>query len=111
MEPQPGVILFIYNPGICNEDFTFSRNQYGIGIFEKSDKCFFVFNALRFIYHANTFIPGRKYPSINMIQKNMDPNNDSEIQRFSPLDIPNKYQYMTGNTLFTPMGRFFNTIV
>jgi hypothetical protein len=35
----------------------------------------------------------------------------SDIQRFSYFVIPTKYQYLTGNTILIPLGRFFgNTI-
>ena len=33
------------------------------------------------------------------------------IQRFSHLDIPTKYQYLTGVTILIPTGRFFDTII
>ena len=39
------------------------------------------------------------------------PNNNSRIQRFSQLDIPTIYSYLTCMTILIPIGRFFETIV
>jgi hypothetical protein len=38
-------------------------------------------------------------------------NKDLDIQRFSDLEIPTKYQYLTGITILIPMSRFFDTII
>ena len=53
------------------------------------------------IYHA----------SINMVQNVIDPNYNSVIQRFSPLEIPTKYQYVTGITILIYKGRVFDAII
>ena len=45
--------------------------------------------------------------SINTIYTGTEP----AIQRFFYLDIPTKYQYSTGTTIFILMGRFFDTII
>ena len=42
-------------------------------------------------------------PSIN-------PTNAFDIQRFSHLDVPTKYQHVSGITILIPMGRFLITI-
>jgi hypothetical protein len=42
---------------------------------------------------------------------NNDPNNNSDIQRFSHHEITMRYQYLTGTTILIPMGRFFDTIM
>ena len=39
------------------------------------------------------------------------PNNNLGIQRFSHLDIPTKYQYLTGITILIPTDGFFDTII
>jgi hypothetical protein len=57
------------------------------------------------------FIPRQNQPSINMVQNSVDPNNNSGIQRLSHLDIPTKYQFLSGITNLTPMGRFFDTTI
>jgi hypothetical protein len=41
----------------------------------------------------------------------IDPNNDLGVQKFSDLEIPTGYQYLTGNTILVPMGRFFDTVI
>ena len=38
-------------------------------------------------------------------------NNNSSIQRFSHLDIPTRYQYLTSVTILIPMDRFSDTII
>ena len=40
-----------------------------------------------------------------MVQNGIDPNNNLGIQRFSYLDIPSKYQCLTGNTILILTGR------
>ena len=41
----------------------------------------------------------------------VDPNNNSDIQRFSHLDISIKYQYLTSIIILIPTSRCFDTIV
>lgn len=52
---------------------------------------------IRSIYHART--------NIKMVQNDMDPNNNSGMQRFSHLDIPTKYQYWPVLKIGMPSGR------
>lgn len=40
------------------------------------------------IYHIRTFMPRQNFFSIDMNLDGMDPNNDSDIPRFSQLMIP-----------------------
>ena len=63
----------------------------------------------RSIWYARTFIPRCQY-GLEWYWPQY-PNNNSSIQRFSDLDIPNKYQISTGITILMPTGRFFNTII
>jgi hypothetical protein len=46
-----------------------------------------------------------------MVQSGIDPKNNSGIQRYSHLDIPTKYQYLTGITILIHMSRFTDTIL
>ena len=41
----------------------------------------------------------KNQPSINMVQNCSDPSNNLGIQRLSCLDVPTKYQYLTGITI------------
>lgn len=50
-------------------------------------------------------------PPINIVQNGIDPNNSSGIHRFSHLDVPIKYQYVSDTTILIPLGRFFDTII
>ena len=50
-------------------------------------------------------------PSITTFKKDIDPNNNSSLQRFSHLEIPTKYQYMICIIISVLMGRFLYTII
>jgi hypothetical protein len=50
-------------------------------------------------------------PDIEMVLSGIDPNTNSGTQRFSHLDIPTKYQYLTAITISIPKGRFIDSIV
>ena len=54
-------------------------------------------------------MPRQNRPTINVVQKGIDPNNILGIQRYSQLDIPTKYQYLTDYNVDTH-DRFFDTI-
>ena len=45
-----------------------------------------------------------------MVVNDIDSENNLGVERFSPLDIPTKYQYLIGITILIPMARFFDTI-
>ena len=54
------------------------------------------------------------YPSINMVKNDIDPNNNSGIQRLSYLHIPNKhrcYYNMNGIAILIPMDKLIDTII
>ena len=63
------------------------------------------------IYHARVFIPRQNHPSIYMTWNGIDPNNNSCIWRHSHVDVPTKYQYLTGVTILTSTGKLFDTII
>ena len=63
------------------------------------------------VYQARTFILMKNRSSINMVWNGIDPNSNSGIQRFSHLEAPTEYQYLTGITKLIPTGRFFDTII
>ena len=46
---------------------------------------------------------GKSHPNTNMIWNGIDPNNNSGKQRFSHLDRPTKYQYLTRIPILIPM--------
>ena len=58
----------------------------------------------RLINHVRTFIHRQNHPRINMVKNCVDPNINLGIQIFSYLDIPIKYQYLTGITILLPTG-------
>ena len=45
-----------------------------------------------------------------MVVDDIDSENNLGARRFSPLDIPTNYQYLTSITILIPMARFFDTI-
>ena len=51
---------------------------------------------------------GKIAPDIKMVLNSIDPNNNSGTQH---LDIPTKYQYLTGSTILIPKGTFVDSIV
>ena len=63
------------------------------------------------IYHAKSSYLDKNCPSISMFCNGIDPNTNSGIQRFLHLQIPTKYQYLSGITIFIPMVRLFDTII
>ena len=46
-----------------------------------------------------------------MIYNGIDPNNNYVKQRFSHLDIPTKYQYLTSIIVLILMGGLFDTLI
>ena len=50
-------------------------------------------------------------PSYLGVSNDVDPNNNLGIQRFSHLEIPTKYQYLTDFTNLVPVGRLFDSII
>ena len=46
-----------------------------------------------------------------MVKNDVDLDYNSSKQRFFHLDIPTKYQYLTGITILIPMGRFFDNLI
>ena len=54
---------------------------------------------------------GKSALGINMLKNCIDPNHNSGTQRFSHLNIPTKYQYLTGVTNLIPMGRLFDAVI
>jgi hypothetical protein len=63
------------------------------------------------ICHTKTFVYKKNCPNINTARNGIDPNNNLDIQRFFHLDIPTKYQYLTGISIMIPKGRIFDTII
>ena len=96
-----------YQSGIYNEDITFFLMPVAHGYLTVN----FVSIPFGYIYHAKTFIPGQNRPTINMVQKGIDANNNSGIKRYYHLDIPTKYQYFTGITILITTGRLLDTII
>ena len=70
-----------------------------------------LFIPFRSIYRARAFIPRKNCPNVNMNWNGIDPNNNLGTQRFSHLDRPTKYQYLTGITILIPVDRIFDTII
>ena len=70
-----------------------------------------------FLYHLGLYTMqepsylGKIAPDIKMVLNGIDPNTNSGTQRFSHLDIPTKYQYLTGSTILIPKGTFVDSIV
>ena len=68
-----------------------------------------------FSYHSGLYTMqepsylGKIAPDIIMVLNGIDPNTNSGIQRFSHLDIPTKYQYLTGITILIPTGTFIDS--
>ena len=64
-----------------------------------------------YVYYARTFTPRSIRPSFNMFWNVIDQHNYLGIGRFSHLDIPIKYQNLTGITNMISIGSFFDTII
>jgi hypothetical protein len=99
-------VFFFYLGSINNEGFTF---------FDTSRVLIYMMVFLFSIpfestFHARTFIPRENPPSINMLENDYDPNNNSGAQRFCHLDLPAIYQYLAGISILIPMSWFFDTI-
>ena len=85
-----------------NEDITFF-DTIRVWVYDG----IFILNSIRVYTHARASIPGKNRPSI---KNGIEPNNNLGIQRFYLLDIPTKYQYLTGVAILLCMGKFFDTI-
>ena len=58
------------------------------------------------INHTKSFISMSIHHSINMVLTSID-----HVQRFSHLDIPTKYHYLTSIKILIATSKFFDTII
>ena len=72
---------------------------------------FLILISFGFVYHAKSSYLDENCPNISMFCNGIDPNTNSGIQRCFHLQIPTKYQYRTGITIFIPIVGFFDTII
>ena len=72
----------------------------------------FVFNIIPVYIPCKNLRTFGKFPVVSMwFRVVIDSNNNSIVQRYSHLEIPTKYQHLSGITILVSMSRFFDTII